>query len=125
MADRDLDERFGPFGVKVSDRELRGLDEEALRYLQQRCKLTDRQEQMAGFSPRPNGGQDPIEVVSSREPEEDDSYDSMSKAQLQAEIDLRNEQRGEDEQLPRTGAKDHLVSILIEDDATEDNTGGD
>ena len=38
---------------------------------------------------------------------------------LQAEIDRRNEDRDEDDQIPRTGTKDDLVDALKADDASE------
>lgn len=53
--------------------------------------------------------------------DEDDeqSYDDMTKKELQAEIDNRNADRDEDEHLSKSGKKDDLIARLQEDDAEE------
>jgi len=68
-------------------------------------------------------GQEHAGTISPQEPPfEENDYANWTKAELQSEIDERNEGREEDEVLSRTGAKDHLIAVLEGDDA-EDEVG--
>ena len=62
---------------------------------------------------------EPIEVVdgqSELELDEGRSYEDMTKKELLAEIDRRNEDRDEEDHLPTSGVKADLVLVLEEDD---------
>jgi hypothetical protein len=49
----------------------------------------------------------------------EEGYQSMKVAELQDEIDRRNETRDEDEQIPRSGTKQDLIDRLTADDQSE------
>lgn len=54
--------------------------------------------------------------------EDDVSYDDMTKDELKAEIDSRNEGRDEDDHLSKAGNKQDLIDRLVEDDESEDDS---
>lgn len=52
-----------------------------------------------------------------------DNYDTWSKDELKSEIDNRNEDRDEDDQMAVSGTKAELIARLREDDQVEEDPG--
>jgi hypothetical protein len=126
MGNQKLDKKFGGLGEKVSTSQLQGLEWDELVYLKDRGKLTLDQVKQFGFRPVQNGGnyEEPSRGRSEPKVEselEEEGYASWTKADLQAEIDNRNEMRDEEDHLSRTGNKDDLVALLEEDDEAEED----
>lgn len=110
--------------------DLRDLTPAQLAVLKDRGKFNEQQERALGFRPQQDGGtslpaglEEEEEEVVEAEMEADAGgmdYSAWTRQELQQEIDRRNEGRDESSQLSRSGAKDHLVSILMQDDASEE-----
>lgn len=69
------------------------------------------------------GEDEELDEAAEAEPEEDDwSYDDLTKAELKAEIDARNAELDEDDQIvPEGSKKDDLIAALVaNDDAAKD-----
>lgn len=117
--------------IDVSDP--KKLSEDDVRYLQDRQGLPggglpkgakpvrvspDMEEseyQGAATNSAPDGGSPPP-VAGTSSPEEAGDYGSMTVAALKAEVDRRNEERDEDNQLDRPSKKSELIEVLEADD---------
>lgn len=140
----DLD-KLAPPGATVDDDDLKGLTWNDLKWLQDRGKLTERQQRRNGFTPNREGGswppgEGPVDEFAQYEQVPDDNddegdeeegddteeveespYAEWSKPQLQKEIKQRNDLKGPDEQLSTSGTKEVLVQTLEDDDEADED----
>lgn len=123
---------------QIDTSDLSKLSEEELLYLADRGRLTAEQEAEYGIKPSRRGGRqedaptlgdntgdvgtaDGAPIVGGSVPNDGSDepvppYEEWSKKDLQAEIDRRNEDREEENKIPRSGTIAELADRLTEDD---------